>query len=98
MLIHTSGKTVDHSVDYKQIVKTFEALKDDKNVLITRAISSAFGKSPTNVTPDTLIISTTYIITNRDKNNVVVMNSDKEKNAAENQTATDPTTPFSPSS
>ena len=31
MLIHTSSKKADHSVDYKQIVKLFEALKDDHN-------------------------------------------------------------------
>lgn len=31
MLIHTSSKKADHSVDYKQVVKIFEALKDDQN-------------------------------------------------------------------
>ena len=93
MLIHTSGKTVDHSVDYKQIVKMFEALKDDKNAnhqgYFKRIWEIANERYPGHAND-----LTTYIITNRDKNNVVVMNSDKEKNAAENRTATDPTTPF----
>jgi hypothetical protein len=37
---------------------------------------------------------TKYIITNRDRYNIVVMNSDKDVNAADNRTATDPTAPF----
>ena len=32
MLIHTSSKKADHTVDYKQVVKIFEALKDDSNL------------------------------------------------------------------
>jgi len=31
LLIHTSGRQDDHVVDYKQVVKIFEALRDDKN-------------------------------------------------------------------
>ena len=27
MLIHTSGKQADHSIDYKQVIKTLEVLK-----------------------------------------------------------------------
>lgn len=93
LLIHTSGKKADHSVDYKLIVKIFEALKDDKNTnhagYFKRIWEIANERYPGHA--DDL---TKYIITNRDRNNLVVMNSDKEVNAADNRTATDPTAPF----
>lgn len=93
MLIHTSGKKADHSVDYAQIVKIFEALKDDHNAnhakYFERIWSIADERYPGHA--DEL---TKYIISNHNRNNIVVMNSDKEKNAAENRTATNPTAPF----
>ena len=93
MLIHTSGKKADHSVDYKQVVKIFESLKDDRNsnhaTYFKRIWEIANERYPGHA--DEL---TKYTIDNRDRNNIVVMNSDKEKNAADNRTATDPTAPF----
>jgi len=93
MLVHTSSKKADHSVDYKQIVKTFEALKDDGN----SNHENYFGKIweiARERYPGHEDEITKYIIANRDRNNIVVMNSDKEVNAADNRTATDPTAPF----
>ena len=93
MLVHTSGKKADHSVDYKQIVKVFEVLRDDNNsnhvAYFKRIWELANERYPGHAND-----LTTYILANRDKNNIVVMNSDKEKNAAENRTATNPTAPF----
>jgi hypothetical protein len=93
MLIHTSGKKADHSIDYTQIVKIFEGLKDDKNSnhasYFKRIWEIANERYPGHA--DEIA---KYIITNRDRNNIVVMNSDKDKNAAENRTATNPTAPF----
>jgi hypothetical protein len=93
MLIHTSGKKADHSIDYTQVVKIIEALKDDKNPNQTGYFKKlwevANERYPGHA--DDII---KYILTNRDRNNVVVMNSDKDKNAAENKTATSPTSPF----
>jgi Z1 domain/Type III restriction enzyme, res subunit len=93
MLIHTSSKKADHSVDYKQVVKIFEALKNDKNkkheAYFKRIWEIANDRYPGHA--DEL---TKYTLDNRDRNNIVVMNSDKEKNAADNRTATDPTAPF----
>lgn len=92
-LIHTSGKKVDHSVDYKLIVKVFEALKNEQNSnhqayfhRIWEIAKSRYQDHQDNITK--------YIISNCDRNNIVVMNSDKEVNAADNRTATDPTSPF----
>lgn len=92
-LIHTSGKKTDHSVDYKQIIKIFEALKDEKN-----ANHATFYKRIWDIAkeryPGHENGVTSYVINACDRNNVVVMNSDKEVNAADNRTATDPTAPF----
>lgn len=92
-LIHTSGKKTDHSVDYKQIVKIFEALKDEANTN-----HSAFYKRIWDIAKDRYPGHedgiTSYVIAACDRNNIVVMNSDKEVNAADNRTATDPTAPF----
>ena len=52
------------------------------------------GTSRTSVIPDIENDLTKYVLINRDRNNIVVMNSDKEVNAANNGTATDPTAPF----
>src|SRR5690606_21373067 len=92
-LVHTSGKKADHSVDYKQIVKIFEALKDEKNSnhevyykRIWEIAKSRYSGYEDNITQ--------YVLEACDRNNIVVMNSDKEVNAADNRTATDPTAPF----
>lgn len=93
MLIHTSGKKADHSVDYKQIVKVFEILKDDKNTnhesyyrRIWEIAKERYPEHEEHITK--------YVIATCDRNNIVVMNSDKEVNTANNLTATDLTSPF----
>lgn len=93
MLIHTSSKKADHSVDYRQVVKTFEVLKDEHNpnheLYLERIWEIAHERYPAHAYE-----VTRYVIANRDRNNIVVMNSDKEINAAENRTATHPAAPF----
>lgn len=93
LLIHTSGRKDDHVVDYKQIVKIFEALRDEKNPdnesyykNIWDLSVALYSEKANNIVK--------YILANCDRNNVVVMNSDKEVNAADNRTGTDPSAPF----
>lgn len=93
LLIHTSGKKADHSIDYKQIVKIFEALKDERNTNHESYYHRLWDISKERYTDHQDKI-TKYIIKTCERNNVVVMNSDKEVNAADNRTATDPTAPF----
>ncbi len=93
MLIHTSGKVADHSVDYTQVIKILEALKDQTNPN-HEAYFRKIWEIAQDRYPDQGADLTKYIIANVERNNVVVMNSDKEKNAADNRTATDPTAPF----
>jgi hypothetical protein len=93
ILIHTSGKKADHSVDYTQIIKIFEALKDDQNPNHAAYFRRIWDIANERY-PDHANTLATYIMSNRDRNNIVVMNSDKDKNAAANKTATSPTAPF----
>lgn len=92
-LIHTSGKKADHSIDYKQIVKIFQALNDEKDSQHLKYFQRiwSIGKERYPNHEDSI---TKYILGAADRNNIVVMNSDKEVNAADNRTATDPTSPF----
>ena len=92
-LVHTSGKKADHSVDYKEIVKSFEILRDELNNKHEKYYKSIYDIAVKRY-PEHAQELTKYIIENNDRNNIVVMNSDKEKNAADNRTATDPTSPF----
>jgi hypothetical protein len=93
ILVHTSGKKADHSVDRAATIKTFEALRDDKNPhhegYLKRIWEIANARYPGHA--DAI---TRYVISNCARNNIVVMNSDKEANAADNRTATEPTAPF----
>lgn len=93
LLIHTSGRKDDHVVDYKQVVKIFEALRDEKShdnepyyKMIWSLSNSAYPGKANDIVK--------YILANCDRNNIVVMNSDKEVNAADNRTGTDPSAPF----
>jgi hypothetical protein len=93
LLIHTSGRKDDHVIDYKQVVKIFEALRDDKNknneAYYKRLWDLAVAMYPAKAND---IVK--YVLSTCDRNNVVVMNSDKEVNAADNRTGTNPSAPF----
>lgn len=93
LLIHTSGKKDDHVVDYKQVIKIFEALRDAGNKDHEAYYKDIWNKASL-MYPNKADEIVKYIIANCDRNNVVVMNSDKEINVADNRTATDPSAPF----
>jgi len=93
LLIHTSGRKDDHVVDYKQVVKIFEALGDDKNRDNKSYYKNLWDLSVA-MYPEKASDVLKYILSNCERNNVVVMNSDKEVNAADNRTGTNPSAPF----
>ena len=93
LLIHTSGRKDDHMAVFKQVVKLFEALRDDKHKNYKPYYETLF-KLSTELYGDKANEIIKYILANCDRNNVVVMNSDKEVNAAENRTGTNPSAPF----
>jgi hypothetical protein len=92
-LIHTSGRKDVHIVDFKQVVKIFEALRDDQNKA-NGAYYKAIWELSTGLYGDKANDIVKYILANCDRNNVVVMNSDKEVNVADNRTGTNPSATF----
>jgi hypothetical protein len=93
ILVHTSGKMADHSIDRTAALKTLEALRDDKNPNHESYLKQIWDIANERY-PGNADAITRYIIQNCARNNIVVMNSDKEANAADNRTATEPTAPL----
>ena len=95
MLVHTSGKTADHRIDYHIIQKIIGNLKiqnlDDKkfnrNVeKITKFIANKFPGCENE------IIS--YLLKKIGASKIVVMNCDTDRNVVDNSLGTNPKTPF----
>lgn len=93
LLIHTSGKTSDHSIGYRQLVGIFEAIKEDTNINHAKYLEAIWKLAKTRY-PGHEDQVTAYIVGNSERHNLVVMNSDKDVNAADNRTGTSPTSPF----
>ncbi|WP_374949581.1 Z1 domain-containing protein [Mucilaginibacter sp.] len=93
ILIHTSGKKQDHLNDLNLILKTLEAIRDQKNENHENFLKAIWTLASERY-PGSEDEITKYIISNSERNNVVVMNSDKDSNAANNATGTTPAAPF----
>jgi hypothetical protein len=93
ILVHTSGKKADHTEDYKVVIRTLEALKDDKSThfrtYVERIWTLAQGRYPGE--EDRI---TQYVVSNINRHAIVVMNSDIDKRVVEFESATSPTAPF----
>jgi len=93
LLIHTSGKKADHSVDQRQTVETFNALSTpesaDYEKYIKRVWEIAKEKYPGE--EDEI---TSYVIENANRASIVVMNSETDKNTVDYTSATNPATLF----
>lgn len=78
-LIHTSGNKIDHSVDYKNVLKTFDVLMDKENLnwekYIRKIYEIAFKKVNDSDIADKVVC---FIIENIARKTIVVMNSDKK--------------------
>lgn len=95
MLIHTSGKKVDHSEDYKQVINVFNVLgnKDHKDYekYIKEIWEMAEKRYGSAKIADEI---TSYIANNILRNKVVVMNSETDRNNIDFSTATNPVSIF----
>lgn len=93
MLVHTSGKKVDHSKDWKEIVKTIEYLSSQNSEKFESYVRQIFKLSEVTypaVSPKDL---TKYIVQNISRNSVIVLNSDKAKSFSDGS-ASNPTSLF----
>lgn len=86
MLIHTSGKKVDHSVDYKVVLSTLEILSDDTNSKWDKYIEMIFYDAEKKFGVSKADEITRFIVENRNRRVVAILNSDKK-------TDIDPTDP-----
>jgi len=96
MLVHTSGKRVDHSEDYKQIINILNILSDKKNNNFIKYVEQIFNismKKLSNKEEDAKEL-TKFILENIKRNKVVVMNSDTDTKNFDYTDATNPVALF----
>lgn len=91
MLVHTSGKKVDHSEDYKQIIKTVSVLKNQSNRKFDSYVREIWEIAHKRFLEeeDSLV---SYVIDNISRSDVVVLNSDRV--VEDTIRATTPSAPF----
>lgn len=93
MLVHTSGKKVDHTKDYQQIVNLLGSLKDQTNAKYGGHLEGIFSTARDRFPGHEKEI-TQYIVDHINQSDVVVMNSNTPSNAAQYQRATSPAALF----
>jgi hypothetical protein len=93
ILIHTSGKKADHTTDYKEVIKTFNALNSSEDPKFEKYYQQIWSIANGRY-PDAADEIAKYVLDNRNRYSIVVMNSDTEKNVVDYASATDPATLF----
>lgn len=93
MLIHTSGMKADHTKDYQQIMTLLGVLKDRNHRTYPKHLKAIFDLAQVRHPGNEKEI-TQYIVDNINLSDVVIMNSDTPKNAADYKRATSPATVF----
>ncbi len=93
ILIHTSGKRADHSSDYKEVVKTFNILSKENDEKFEKYYLTIWEIAKERYPGEETEI-TNYIRENINRNTIVVMNSDSDKNVVDYDSATNPSTLF----
>ncbi len=93
MLVHTSGKKVDHTKDYQQIVHLLGVLKDRQNAKFPKYLEAIFTLAQSRF-PGHEKELTQYVVDHVNQSDVVVMNSDTPRNASLYRRATSPAALF----
>lgn len=95
MLIHTSGQTADHTKDHEGVVKVFNILgkNDPDDEKFKKYFEELFRLAEERYPGEGNDI-TQYIYENRNRNTIVVMNSNADKKTVDYTSATNPSTPF----
>ncbi|HEX4188942.1 MAG TPA: Z1 domain-containing protein [Solirubrobacteraceae bacterium] len=93
MLVHTSGKKVDHSKDYKQIMTLLGALKDRQHPRYANYLEAVHALAETRF-PGSEKEITQYVVDHINQSDVVVMNSNAQRNASLYERATSPAALF----
>jgi len=93
ILIHTSGKKADHTEDYKNVVKTLNALKNESDKNFEKYVKEIWEVAQKRY-PGREKVLTDYVVANRSRHTIVVMNSDIDKKVVDFNSATSPSTLF----
>jgi hypothetical protein len=93
ILIHTSGKRVDHTNDYEEVVKYFNVLKQEDDERFEKYYWRIWEVARERYPGEEDEIAQ-YVSYNRSRNTIVVMNSDTDKNVVDYTSATNPSTLF----
>jgi Z1 domain/Type III restriction enzyme, res subunit len=93
MLVHTSGKKVDHTKDYQQIITLLSDLKDVNNPKRAKHLEAIYTQAQVRYPGHEREI-TQYVVDHINQSDVVIMNSDTPRNAALYRRATSPAALF----
>jgi len=94
MLIHTSGKKVDMSEDYRQVTKIFNTLADQNDKNYEKYVEKMWHVAEKRYDASTANALTRYILENISRNKIVVMNSDTDRKNINFAAATNPAALF----
>lgn len=95
MLVHTSGKMIDHSEDYKQIIHILNILSDQSpEEDFKKLVEQIFDIANKHFNPEERDRIIAYILANIKRNKVVVMNSDRDRKNYDFTQATNPVSLF----
>lgn len=93
MLVHTSGKKVDHTADYAVVIKVLNVLSDETSREYERYVKELYEVATERYQGMAGDI-TRYVLQHINQNNVVVMNSNAPRAIAGYENATSPATMF----
>ena len=94
MLIHTSGTKEDHRGDYKEVVKVFEAIGQEKETKTQGRYFSKIENFAMDMYPDDVLNIMQYIFDKCEAYTVKVINSERDRELEKITAVTDPKRPF----
>ncbi|MEA2954050.1 MAG: hypothetical protein QOJ96_3570 [Alphaproteobacteria bacterium] len=93
MLVHTSGKKIDHKADKKPIDDAFQALGDPHSPKFIKAATEIKTIADSLYGPEQANRILDYVVANKDRYNVIILNSERDKNT-DFKSATNPSALF----
>lgn len=94
ILIHTSGKRVDHSKDYEQVINLLNILSEENNKNWSKYIEQIWEIAKNDWGDELAYEIARYIKENISKHKVVIMNSDNDRKNNDFSHATNPVALF----
>ncbi len=80
MLVHTSGKKIDHKADKKPIDDVFRALTDVESSKFEKCVTEIKSTAEKLYGAEQSERILDYVVANKDRFNIVILNSERDKN------------------